>query len=39
MTALWKTIVKVGVFGVVMTLLTVALFAIFGQYRTGSDNS
>jgi phospholipid/cholesterol/gamma-HCH transport system substrate-binding protein len=39
MTALWKTLVKVGVFGVVMTLLTVALFAIFGQYRSGSDNS
>ncbi|MCV7342844.1 MCE family protein [Mycolicibacterium rhodesiae] len=39
MTALWKTIVKVGVFGVVMILLTAALFAIFGQYRTGSDNS
>ncbi len=39
MTALWKTIVKVGVFGVVMTLLTAALFAIFGQYRSGSDNS
>ncbi len=39
MTALWKTIVKVGVFGVVMTLLTAALFAIFGQYRSGADNS
>jgi phospholipid/cholesterol/gamma-HCH transport system substrate-binding protein len=39
MTALWKTIVKVGVFGVVMVLLTAALFAIFGQYRSGSDNS
>jgi phospholipid/cholesterol/gamma-HCH transport system substrate-binding protein len=39
MTALWKTIVKVGAFGVIMTLLTVALFAIFGQYRSGSDNS
>ncbi|QEN14423.1 MCE family protein [Mycolicibacterium sp. ELW1] len=39
MTALWKTLVKVGVFGVVMILLTAALFAIFGQYRTGSDNS
>ncbi|MCV7175667.1 MCE family protein [Mycolicibacterium sphagni] len=39
MTALWKTLVKVGVFGVVMLLLTVALFAIFGQYRSGSDNS
>ena len=38
MTALWKTIVKVGIFGVVMVLLTVALFAIFGQYRTGTDN-
>ena len=31
MTALWKTIVKVGIFGVIMVLLTVALFAIFGQ--------
>jgi phospholipid/cholesterol/gamma-HCH transport system substrate-binding protein len=39
MTALWKTIVKVGVFGVVMILLTASLFAIFGQYRSGSDNS
>jgi phospholipid/cholesterol/gamma-HCH transport system substrate-binding protein len=39
MIALWKTILKVGVFGVVMTLLTAALFAIFGQYRSGSDNS
>ncbi|BBY66713.1 MCE family protein [Mycolicibacterium helvum] len=39
MTALWKTMVKVGVFGVVMILLTAALFAIFGQYRSGSDNS
>jgi phospholipid/cholesterol/gamma-HCH transport system substrate-binding protein len=39
MTALWKTLVKVGAFGVVMTLLTAALFAIFGQYRSGSDNS
>ncbi len=39
MTALWKTLVKVGIFGVVMSLLTAALFAIFGQYRSGSDNS
>jgi phospholipid/cholesterol/gamma-HCH transport system substrate-binding protein len=39
MTALWKTIVKVGVFGVVMLLLTGVLFAIFGQYRSGSDNT
>lgn len=39
MTALWKTILKVGIFGVVMILMTAALFAIFGQYRSGSDNS
>ncbi|AQT79869.1 mammalian cell entry protein [Mycolicibacterium litorale] len=39
MTALWKTILKIGIFGVVMLLLTGALFAIFGQYRSGSDNS
>lgn len=32
------TAVKFGVFGVVMTLLTAALFFIFGQYRTGSVN-
>jgi phospholipid/cholesterol/gamma-HCH transport system substrate-binding protein len=38
MIALWKTLIKVGVFGVVMILLTAALFAIFGQYRSGSDN-
>lgn len=36
MTALWKTLVKVGIFGVVMVFFTVALFAIFGQYRSGS---
>jgi phospholipid/cholesterol/gamma-HCH transport system substrate-binding protein len=30
------TAIKFGVFGVVMVLLTAALFAIFGQYRTGS---
>jgi phospholipid/cholesterol/gamma-HCH transport system substrate-binding protein len=39
MTALWKTIAKVGTFGVVMLLLTGALFAIFGQYRSGSENA
>jgi phospholipid/cholesterol/gamma-HCH transport system substrate-binding protein len=39
MTALWKTLLKVGIFGVVMILLTASLFAIFGQYRSGSDNS
>jgi len=36
MTALWKTVLKIGAFGVVMVLLTAALFFIFGQYRTGS---
>ena len=30
------TAVKFGAFGVVMAVLTAALFAIFGQYRTGS---
>lgn len=30
------TAVKFGAFGVVMMLLTAALFVIFGQYRTGS---
>ncbi|WP_179476308.1 MCE family protein [Mycolicibacterium vinylchloridicum] len=39
MTALWKTLLKVGIFGVVMLLLTASLFAIFGQYRSGSDNA
>lgn len=33
------TAVKFGVFGVVMVLLTAALFVILGQYRTGSTNS
>jgi phospholipid/cholesterol/gamma-HCH transport system substrate-binding protein len=32
------TAVKFGAFGVVMILLTAALFAIFGQYRTGAAN-
>ncbi|WP_094286473.1 MCE family protein [Mycobacterium lehmannii] len=30
------TAIKLGIFGAVMLLLTAALFAIFGQYRTGS---
>ena len=30
---------KISSFGVVMVLLTVALFAIFGQYRSGSGDS
>ncbi len=38
MTALWKTMAKIGVFGIVMLLLTGVLFAIFGQYRSGSEN-
>jgi phospholipid/cholesterol/gamma-HCH transport system substrate-binding protein len=32
------TAAKFGVFGVTMLLLTAALFAILGQYRTGSTN-
>jgi len=34
--SLRPTLVKLGVFGVVMTVLTASLFFIFGQYRTGS---
>jgi phospholipid/cholesterol/gamma-HCH transport system substrate-binding protein len=36
MTSVWKSATKFGVFGVVMVVLTAALFAIFGQYRGGS---
>lgn len=36
MRRLGPTAVKFAVFGTVMALLTAALFAIFGQYRTGS---
>ncbi|MET4432409.1 MULTISPECIES: MlaD family protein [unclassified Mycolicibacterium] len=36
MTGVWKSATKFGVFGVVMMMLTAALFAIFGQYRGGS---
>jgi phospholipid/cholesterol/gamma-HCH transport system substrate-binding protein len=36
MTRIGPTALKFGIFGVVMTLLTAGLFAIFGQYRTGS---
>lgn len=39
MTGLSKTIVKVGIFGIVMILLTGGLFAIFGQFRSGSTNT
>jgi phospholipid/cholesterol/gamma-HCH transport system substrate-binding protein len=31
-------VIKFGIFAVVMALLTVCLFAIFGQYRSGSTN-
>lgn len=35
----WQaTLLKFGVFAVVMSALTVFLFLIFGQYRTGSTN-
>ena len=34
--SLRPTLIKFGVFGVVMTLLTMSLFFIFGQYQTGS---
>lgn len=35
MTSAWKSAVKFATFGIVMTLLTAMLFAIFGQYRGG----
>jgi phospholipid/cholesterol/gamma-HCH transport system substrate-binding protein len=38
MTRTSRTAVKFGVFAAVMVLLTAALFAILGQYRTGSTN-
>ena len=38
MTGSRGTLVKFGIFGVVMALLTVFLFFTFGQYRTGSTN-
>ena len=34
--SLRPTMIKFGVFGVVMAVLTASLFFIFGQYRTGS---
>jgi phospholipid/cholesterol/gamma-HCH transport system substrate-binding protein len=39
MTGQRGTAVKFGVFGVVMLLLTGILFAIMGQFRTGSTNT
>lgn len=38
MTRTTGTAIKFGVFGIVMLLLTAALFAIMGQYRTGATN-
>jgi len=35
----WTTAAKFGAFGVTMLLLTAALFAILGQYRTGTTNT
>ena len=38
MTGSRGTLVKFGIFAVIMSLLTVFLFFTFGQYRTGSTN-
>ncbi len=38
MTGMWRTIVKLGAFGIVMSLLTAGLLMIFSQYRTGRTN-
>jgi phospholipid/cholesterol/gamma-HCH transport system substrate-binding protein len=38
MTRVRGTVVKFGIFGIVMTLLTAFLFLIFGQYQSGSTN-
>lgn len=35
---MWRTIVKLGAFGIVMSLLTAGLLMIFSQYRTGRTN-
>lgn len=39
MTRTNSTALKFGAFGITMLLVTAALFAILGQYRTGSTNS
>lgn len=33
-----RTLIKFGVFATIMAILTVSLFYIFGEYRTGSTN-
>ena len=38
MTRSWGTLVKFAVYALVTGLATVSLFAIFGEYRTGSTN-
>lgn len=38
MTGRYGTVIKFGVFGVTMAVLTGALFVIMGQYRTGTTN-
>ena len=38
MTSLLKTSIKVGIFAVVMLLVTAGLFAVFGQYRGNAEN-
>ena len=38
MTGARRTVIKFGIFAVVMAVLTVFLFVVFGQYRTGSTN-
>ena len=37
MTHAWRTVIKLGAFGVVMALLTTGLFFVFGEYQTGSS--
>ncbi len=39
MTGSRGTIIKFGIFGLIMSVLTVFLFFTFGQYRTGSTNA
>lgn len=36
MNAMWKTSVKISVFGLVMLMFTAVLFLIFSQYRSGT---
>lgn len=39
MTGSWATLVKFGVFGVVMSLLTACLIIVFSDFRSGSTNA